>query len=295
MTLRPLLALLLAGLSAAAQDVFVGGRVDFELRLGGDTAADFGRLAGLDVTFSKPGVLDAYVDVSAAGGDLYLQELYLSLPQTRRVAEVVLGRFLMPFGDSRTEIEDRYAVGARDLLDPYRAWRRGNVYLDGDLTGAWVRRADGDFAVDLAGGVTPGGDDWAVCARAELGDVLRGGASWFAGRESGGAALEQGAVHLGWQGRRATALGQLYLGRGAGDDQRGWLWRAGYRLPGAPVELHLAQTLFHDDAGGVITTTRLGATARFGGFYRAEARYEWLTAPAPFGDDRLILRLLAVF
>ncbi len=279
----------------SAQDVFLGGRVDLELQLGGETRFDFGRLAGIDLTYSQPGVLDAFVNLSVAGGDPHLAELYLSLPQTRRICDVVVGRFRAPFGDRETDPTDRYAVGARDLFTTYDGWRMGNVYLDSELTGVLLHRELGPLALDAAGGTTSDNDQLAYAGRIEIGDRLRGGGSLFFGSDAAGESYTQAALHGGWSGRRATVTGQLYLGQAAGGDFRGWLYRGAYRLPGAPVELHLAQTLYNEDLAGPVTTTRLGATARLGEYYRAEARMEWRDAPAPFDDELFLLRLLAIF
>ncbi len=153
-----LLALLGWALAAApGQDVFVGGRVDLECSTAGEVTFDFGRLAGVDVTFQQPGVLDAYLDLSVAGGTARIQEFYLSPPQTRRVVDVIAGRFLLPYGDPATDPMDRYSDGSRDLFDSYADWRRGNVFLDTDVTGLGLHRRVDWFEADAVAAATPDG------------------------------------------------------------------------------------------------------------------------------------------
>ncbi|MCC7492124.1 MAG: hypothetical protein IT204_07265 [Fimbriimonadaceae bacterium] len=291
-TLGSLLLLTAAGWS---QEVEIGGRLDLELRSDRDVTVDFGRHAGLDLTCRLPGKLDAYADLSVAGGRVRLQELYCQLPQTRRVVEVTLGRFLLPHGDPRLDPADRYAPGAPDLFDSYRGWRRGNVLLDTELTGLRLTRVWGPLTADLCGGSSSAGE-LALQGRLQLGDRgWRGGLSGFQGRLDDGSLLRQVVLHGGYSGARWQANGQLYLGRAAGNDQRGWAARLGWRVPGAPVDLFAAQTLYNDDRRSAVKATRLGARWKLDSHWRAELRYEFHQAPAPDHDNRLVLRAEAIF
>lgn len=288
-------ALLTAGVPIAAQDVFIGGRVDAELVADRSTRFELGREAGIDLTFTQPGVLEAYFDLCVAGGRARVQELYLSPPQTKRVVTVKVGRFLLPYGDPRTDPVDRYVDGAPDLFNPYRDWRTGNVFLDLDATGVALARTFGPVSLDLVGASSPN-EDLLGAGRAMLahGD-WRGGASLFFGSDRTGAALRQVALHGAYRGRRCEVSGQFFTGEAGTGDHRGWLARASYRLPNLPLSLFVAQTLYNDDTRTAVSATRLGGWYKFDQHYRAEARYEFIQAPAPNGDNRFVARVTAVF
>ena len=287
--------LLLAVGGADAQDVFVGGRLDLELSGDPEITFDFGRLAGVDITLQEPGILDAYLDLSVAGGDARIQEFYISPPQTRRYVDLLVGRFLLPYGDPQTDPIDRYVDGGRDLFDPYADWRRGNVYLDTDVTGLQLHRRLGWFEGNAVAAATPDGD---LCGQGRLLAHLGGGrlgGSVFYGQDTNGAQMRQGALHAGWSGGGLEAQAQWYVGAATGGDHRGILWRAAYTPPKFPLTGFVSQTLFNDDTQRAQMTTRFGVGWRFSQRYRVEGRYEVTDALAPFDDNRWVVRGVAVF
>jgi hypothetical protein len=280
---------------APAQDVQFGGRLDAELDVGRVTRATLGRDAGVDVTFTKPGRLDAYFDYSFAGGRGRLQEFYVRLPQTRPIAEVTVGRFLLPFGDPGTRYTDRYVAGGRDLFTSYAGWRHGNVLLDTDVTGLRLAPRLGPVGFDLVGAESPGGRV-AFCGRVVgSGAGLRGGVSCYLGRDGGGRPLSDLALHGGYEGHGWQADGNGFLGRGAGGPLRGYEWRAGYRPPKSPFDGFAGQTVYHDRAQSCVTTWRVGGRFAFEQFYHLELRYERNNVAGAGGEDLGVLRLLAVF
>lgn len=293
---RAALGWLLLTLSAAgAQDVFIGGRVELEARSDRRVRCNFGRLAGVDLTFSKPGVIDAYCDLSLAGGRARLQEFYVSPPQVRPYVRLSVGRFLLPYGDPNTNVVDRYVEGGRDLFDTYRGFRRGNVFLDTDVNGVRLSRSFGAVQLDVVGGSTDDGDG---LAQARLyGRFLgaRAGVSSYVGRDGQRRFMKQTAVHLAYGDHGVDAVGQVYTGRATGGNHRGWVYRVGYRLPWVPLGVFGAQTLYRDSAIAPVTSTRVGAEYRFDAHYRAEARYEFNNAPRPNRDNRFVLQATAVF
>ena len=301
--MRSLLLLLGLLTAASAQDVFIGGRADLEATVGAKTRFDFGRNAGLDLTFIKPGQLDAYADISVAGGSVRLQELYLKLPQTRRVVDVTVGRFLLPHGDPNTRAEERYAAGARDLFTSYDDWRLGNCLLDTDANGLLLERALGSpRGVSLSGalyGVQVPGDNFAYGAR--LMGSWRGwrvGGSWYDGADRAGANAWQAVAFAAWTGAGVEVSGQAYFGAATGGEHHGQLLRAAYTLPArtrVPLDLFASRTTYDEDLRAGVATTRLGVGWRFGQFYRAELRYEINEAPGTVGHDAGVARLTAVF
>lgn len=294
--MRVLVILLCAAGVVFGQDVYLGGRLDTEFSVNREARFDFGRLAGIDLTYSQPGVLDGYFDLSVAGGRVRVQEFYLSLPQTRRVADVVVGRFLLPYGDPITDPIDRYVAGGADLFDTYRAFRRGNVYLDTDVLGVWVRRTVAPVALDLVGASSPGADAPCFAARLVASKAgFRAGVSHFEGRDYLDAALRQTALHAGYEGYGLSAVGQWFVGRASNDDHRGWTARLGWRGERVPLEVFVSHTMANDDRLRPVNTTRLGLGWRFDDHYRFGVRYEFNDAPPPDHDDRFVARLLAVW
>lgn len=281
--------------AAGAQDVFIGGRVDVELTVDDETAFDFGRLAGIDVTVEKPGVIDAYFDYSIAGGEGRVQELYLSPPQTRRWVDLKVGRFLLPFGDPRTDPVDRYVDGGRDLFDTYDGYRSGNVFLDTDVIGVEASRSFTPVDLTVAGFTTPDGDPGFLGRAVGTWSGARFGASTFVGKDTLGATLHQTAVHVGYLGHGVDAVVQGFLGDGSGDGLGGWVGRAAYRFPRVPLTLFVAETFYDDHAQTDVSSTRFGAAYRIDDHYRSEIRCEINDAPAAAGDDRVVFRFLGVF
>ena len=299
--MRGLLLLLSICTVALAQDVFIGGRADLEATVGANTRFDFGRQAGVDLTFSRDRLLDAYADISAAGGTVRLQELYLQLPITKRVVEVTAGRFLLPHGDPHTRAEERYAAGARDLFTSYRDWRPGNCLLDTDADGLMLAREfklphGATLDATLYGAQVPGGR-FGYGARLIAGwRGFRVGGSWYDGYDQPGADAWQAVAFAAWEGSGVELSGQAYFGRATGGEQHGQLLRAAYRLPARlPLDLFAARTTYDDDLQRGVATTRLGVGYRFAQYYRAELRYEINEAPGTVGDDAGVLRLTAVF
>lgn len=301
--MRSLLLVFLCFSAAMAQDVFMGGRVDLEATVGADTRFDFGRQAGVDLTFSKPKVLDAYADISVAGGSVRLQELYLKLPPTARVVDVTLGRFLLPHGDPTTRAEERYAAGARDLFASYHDWRAGNCLLDTDVTGVMLSREvtlrrEFTLGATLYGAQVPG-DHFAFGGRLTGGwRGLRFGGSAYDGYDRPGAHAWQAVGFAAWEGFGVEVAGQAYFGKASGGEHHGQLLRAAYRLPmraRLPLDLFVARTTYDDDLQRGVATTRFGVGYRFGQYYRAELRYEINEAPGTVGDDVGVARLTAVF
>lgn len=278
-----------------AQDVFVGGRVDLELSFADTVTFDFGRLAGVDVTFQQPGLLDAYLDVSLAGGTTRIQECYVSPPQTRRYVDLTAGRFLLPYGDPGTDPVDRYCDGARDLFDTYDDWRRGNVFLDTDVTGLGLHRRLGWFEADAVAAATP---DGALSGQGRLlfhAGGARFGGSVFYGEDTLGAAMRQAAFHAGWTGAGAEAQLQWYFGRATGGEHYGYLWRAQYTPPRLPLTGFVAQTFYNDDLLRYQMTTRCGLGWRFDDRYRVEGRYERIDSDVATAEGRFVVRGVAVF
>jgi hypothetical protein len=288
------IVLLLMGV-ASAQDVFVGGRVDLEAVVDRGVEARFGRDCGVDATFSKPKLLDAYFDFSLAGQRPRVQEFYLRLPQTRRVVDVTLGRFLLPHADARTTVVDRYVAGAPDLFDTYHGFRRGNVLLDTDVLGLRLSRAWGPLALDLVGAQAADSGNACLAARVVAsGARWRGGGSYYLGRDAFGAPLWQAVGHAGWRGAGCELLGQAFWGGDRGD-HRGWTWRASFQPRRSHYDFLAAQTAFDPPGGRLLTTTRLGVRRRFAQFYRVELRGELHDARRPAGTEAVVLRLSAVF
>lgn len=279
---------------AGAQDLYLGGRLDFELAAGDATTFQVGRYAGVDLTISQPGVLDAYLDLSVAGGQARLQEAYLSFPQTRGTVDLALGRFLLPYGDPHLMVEDRYVDGAPDLFTTYGHWRGGNVLLDTDLLGLRVSPRVGPVTFELSAGKTPGSSHLGVAGRAFLETAgWRLGGSVFSGHDGRDRALTQSILHGAWSGGGVSLLLQGYVGHTPGNDHRGWTGRVAYRPTGTPWSLHLAHSEFNDDTQRALRSSRLGVDYRFARFYRAELRFEHNDAPG--ASERVLGRLTAVF
>jgi len=291
-----LLALLSIPMSVVSgQDVFVGGRIDLEAAFGDTVTFDFGRLAGVDVTFQQPGVLDAYLDLSIAGGTARVQEFYLSPPQTRDVVDIIAGRFLLPYGDPGTDPIDRYCDGARDLFDPYQDWRRGNVFLDTDVTGVGLHRRFDWFEADAVAAATP---DGAMSGQGRLlfhAGQARCGGSLFYGEDTNGAALRQAALHAGFSGNGLDGQVQWFAGEATGGDHYGYLWRAQYTPPKFPLTGFVSQTFYNDDLLRYQMTTRFGLGWRFDERYRVEGRYEVIDSDVAVDEGRLVVRGVAVF
>ncbi|MBI2298760.1 MAG: hypothetical protein HYU66_07400 [Armatimonadetes bacterium] len=288
----PALVLCLGVAAVPGQDVFVGGRVDLEFRAGSGSRFVLGRDAGFDLRFQKGGVLDAWLDATAAGGRARVQELYLSFPQTRRVVDVAAGRFLLPFGERRMNVLDRYVAGAPDRFDSFRTWRRGNVFLDTDVTGLHLHARRGPAEVDLVGASPADRGDLCFASRVSLGGGgFNAGGSVYTGRDRAGAALFDAAVHAAWRRRGLYVAGPChsvvvrdFVAAVSAFARVCCRWRS---ILGACLRFWTLQR--------AVGSTRVGVACDFAGHYRAELRYELNDAPGTAGDDLFVARLRAVF
>lgn len=268
------LALVAVGPSGA-QSVFIGGRVDLEARAADGLGGGFGRDAGLDLRYHRPEQLEAWADLTLAGGRTRLQELWVRLPQTRKVADVTLGRVLLPVGDPRTNVVDRYAAGGRDGFGLYSGWRHGNVLLDGDLTGAQLGRRCGPVRLTVAGGAVGDTGRGALVGRAVAGsDKLRVGGSYYLGVDGARHPQRLALGHIGVRGGGVEWVANGGWGQGATGQQRVGSWRLGWRPGRSHWDFFAAQTHYDDGQLRAVTSTRLGVRRAFGAFYRGEVRLE---------------------
>lgn len=295
------------GGAAEAQDVFLGGGLDFEVATGPSTRFEWGRGTQVNFQFVLEDRAEVYYEYNLAGGHGRTSAFSVHFPRLRpQHIDLSLGRMALPFGLPRADPTRRYVPGAPDWFDTFRFYRRGNVFLDHFGDGLQVAYQGSHWQVNVAVINAPDGGASDVAGRLTVNNrqgTWQGGASAFSGEVKEGHHLTWFGPHLRLTLKAVTEVGiEALWGQVAGKDQRAFYaelhhrWRPRKQPPALPSWTAFASWAgFDPEAGPQVSTCHLGVQQQMDPFGQIELRYEMREAPHPVGEDQIVIRYRADF
>jgi hypothetical protein len=287
---------------AGAQDVFLGGGLDFEAATGPHTTFDFGRWAGVNFTYALEDQAEVYFEYNLAGGKGRTAAFAASFPRLRQQhVDLFLGRVALPFGLPGVDPTRRYVPGAPDWWDTFREYRTGNVFADHFGEGLRAAYQGHRWQVEAAVINAPDVSAKDAALRITAEDAhgrWRGGASAFSGEIEGSHYLAWFGPHLSVALSPTTeARVEALWGHAAAMEQRAYYAELSqqWKASGRDGTTFASWAAFDPDAGAQVSTLHLGVQQRLQPFGQVELRYEIRDAPGEAGEDRAVLRYTAIF